>query len=319
MQTTNHIFLVKPLHFAYNVETALSNSFQNVLSGDQQSIQHKVDKEFDNLVQTLKASGVSVLVFDDTAQPVKPDAVFPNNWISLHRDGKAILYPMCAPNRRAERRQELLDALQEKFYVSEVIDFSHYENEGRYLEGTGSIVFDHQHKTAYACLSPRTDKELLLQVCQLLQYKPVYFYAYNAAGKEIYHTNVMMCVGEGFAIVCLESITAEAEREKIVNELTGSGRQIIDITYAQMNQFAGNMLQLQTTGKKDVLALSASAYNSLDAAQKKNIEKYVTLLPMVIPTIETIGGGSVRCMIAEIFLPLRQQVTDKEQHKIIES
>lgn len=319
MQTTNHIFLVKPAHFAYNEETALSNSFQNVLTDDQQNIQQKVDKEFDSLVQTLKASGVSVLVFDDTAQPVKPDAIFPNNWISLHRDGKAILYPMCAPNRRAERRQELLDALQENFYVSEVIDFSRYENEGRYLEGTGSIVFDHQNKTAYACLSPRTDKELLLQVCQLLQYQPVYFYAYDAAGKEIYHTNVMMCVGEDFAIVCLDSITAEAERKRVVEALGSSGHEIIDITYAQMNQFAGNMLQLQTTGNKNVLALSASAYNSLDAAQKKNIEKYVTLLPMAIPTIETIGGGSVRCMIAEIFLSRRQQATSKEQHKIMES
>ncbi|MBB1286167.1 amidinotransferase [Flavisolibacter sp. BT320] len=303
MQATQSIFLVRPANFVYNKETALSNTFQNALTEELSIIQEKVNSEFNGFVQTLQASDVLVLVFEDTAHPVKPDAVFPNNWVSLHENGKVVLYPMCAKNRRTERRNEILEAIGEKFCISEVIDLSGYEKEGCFLEGTGSIVFDHQNKTAYACLSPRTDKELFLHVCLLLQYHPIYFYALDPEGKEIYHTNVMMCVADRFCVICLESITNDVERTMVIDSLTNSGHEIVDISYEQMKNFAGNMLELRTSHDKNVLAMSANAYNSLYAAQKDRLEKYVKLLPLQVQTIETIGGGSVRCMIAEIFLP----------------
>jgi len=311
MQTTQNIFLVRPANFVYNIETAISNSFQNILNHDEQTLKYKVNEEFDLFVQTLESNGISVLVFDDTEQPVKPDAVFPNNWISLHPDGRVILYPMCAANRRSERRQEILEGLQQMFNIREIVDLSFYEKESRFLEGTGSIVFDHQNKIGYACLSPRTDKELFLQVCELLQYKPIYFFAFDKYGKEIYHTNVMMCIAEKFCVICLESITDETERKKVIESLTASGHQLIEISYSQMKNFAGNMLQLKTRNGKNVLALSASAYKVLDAAQKSVLEKYVSLMPLSVQTIEAVGGGSVRCMIAENFLP------EKEKNMVI--
>ena len=302
MQTTNSVFLVRPANFGFNVETAVSNVFQNKMSEKEEVIQSKVLKEFDVFTSTLRSKGVNVFVFDDTPTPVKPDAIFPNNWISLHSNGKVILYPMCTPNRRIERRQDIIDSLAKKFNIAEVIDLSGSEADNKCMEGTGSIVFDHTNRIAYACLSPRTDKDVFLKVCSILQYKPVYFYSRDKSGKEIYHTNVVMCIGKGFAVICLESITDKKERENVVEMLSGTGNQIIDISFEQMVSFAGNMLATRSNDGKELLVMSQTSYDSLTKNQRETLEKYCELVPLSINTIETIGGGSARCMIAEIFL-----------------
>lgn len=303
MQSTNHVFLIRPANFNYNHETAESNSFQNKTQTESSEINQKAIAEFNELITKLRLKGVDVNAFDDTLEPVKPDAIFPNNWISLHADGTVVLYPMCAPNRRLERRTDIIESLRKKFKVTKVIDLSDDENENRFLEGTGSIVFDHQNKIAYACLSPRTDKELLIELCSELNYKPVYFHSFDKEGKEIYHTNVMMCVGDKFVVICLESISIADERKSVVENFNNTHHEIIDISLNQMNHFAGNMLLLKTESGNPILAMSQSAFDSLNNDQRKQIEKYCELFPLSIPTIETIGGGSVRCMIAEIFLP----------------
>ena len=303
MQIAKNILLVRPSNFVFNSETAVSNAFQKEVKESEEAIKQKVLKEFEKFVITLKSKGVNVFVFDDTQYPEKPDAVFPNNWASFHSDGTVILYPMFAPNRRHERRQDIIDSLKKNFKITHTLDLSAYESENRYLEGTGSIVFDRQNKIAYACLSPRTDKELFNEVCDYLHYKPVCFRAHDKDGKEIYHTNVMMCIGEKFSVICLDSISDKQERELVFESLTNAGHQIIDITFEQMNNFAGNMLAIQTNDNKSILVLSQSSFDSLTTAQKNKIEKYCELVPLSIKTIETIGGGSARCMIAELFLP----------------
>ncbi len=305
MQTTNHILLVKPYHFSFNTETAGSNAFQNVINDKEELIKQNVLTEFENFSATLKSKGVDVTVINDTPLPPKPDAVFPNNWASFHADGTVVLYPMFAPNRRHERRNDIIESLKKQFHVTSVLDLSVHEKENRFLEGTGSIVFDHQHKIAYACLSPRTDKALFIETCNKLKYKPVYFLAHDQQGKQIYHTNVMMCVAAKFAVVCLDCITDKREKETVLQSFTDTGHELIDITFEQMNKFAGNMLELQTNTGKGILALSESAYDSLTPVQKKQIEQYCELTPLSIKTIETIGGGSARCMIAEVFLQPR--------------
>jgi len=307
MQTTKNILLIRPSNFIFNPETAASNTFQNEVKESRDTIMKKVFNEFEEFAAMLKSRGVNVFVFDDTQYPEKPDAVFPNNWVSFHSDGTVILYPMFAPNRRHERRQDIIDSLKKDFQVTNLLDLSAYEKENRFLEGTGSIVFDHQNKMAYACLSPRTDKELFDKVCDYLRYKPVCFHAHDKGGKEIYHTNVMMCIGENFSVICLDSISDKKERELVFESLANTRHQIIDITFEQMNNFAGNMLAIQFNDNKGILALSQSSFNSLTAAQKNEIEKYCELVPLSIKTIETIGGGSARCMIAEVFLKPIQQ------------
>jgi hypothetical protein len=302
MQTTNHILLVKPQHFSFNKETAGSNAFQNISNDKDELIKQNVLKEFDNFSRTLSSKGVHVTVVNDTPLPQKPDAVFPNNWASFHADGTVILYPMYAPNRRHERRQDIIDTLKKNFEITNVLDLSIYEKENQFLEGTGSIVFDHEHKIAYACLSPRTDKALFIRTCEFLNYQPVYFFAHDQQGKQIYHTNVMMCVAEKFAVVCCDCITNREERELVMKSLKDTGHELVDISFEQMNKFAGNMLELKSNTGKGILAMSKSAYDSLTATQKKQIEEYCELTPLSITTIETIGGGSARCMIAEVFL-----------------
>lgn len=302
MQNTNHILLVKPAHFTFNKETAGSNAFQNVLNEKEESIKQKVLLEFENFASTLRSKGVQVTVVEDTPTPVKPDAVFPNNWASFHEDGTIVLYPMFAPNRRLERRQDIIDLLKKDFIVTSVIDLSRFESENKFLEGTGSIVFDHLHKTAYACLSPRTDKDLFIATCRQLNYKPVYFIADDAQGKQIYHTNVMMCIAEKFAVICLASITDKKEKEAVIKALTDSGHELVDISFEQMNKFAGNMLEIKSKDGKKMLAMSKSAHDSLTPDQREQIEKSCELLPLPIHTIETIGGGSARCMMAEVYL-----------------
>lgn len=306
MHTTPNILLVRPANFTFNSETAESNAFQkNVAIIDADSIHLKAIEEFDTMVKLLNANEINTFVFNDTPLPRKPDAVFPNNWVSFHADGTIVLYPMWAANRQTERRMDIIESLQNYFSVNKIIDLSHYEQENKFLEGTGSIIFDHIHKIAYACLSCRTHKHLLEQLCETIGYTPFCFYAYDSTGKEIYHTNVMLCIGKQFAIVCKESITDKKEQDALVMSLESTKHELIDISIEQMNNFAGNMLEVRSKTGKAILVLSETADISLTEIQKKKLNQYVDLLPCSIKTIETIGGGSARCMMAEIFLPLK--------------
>lgn len=306
MQLTSQILMVRPAAFSFNEETAVSNTFQNKISIDDETLLRNVTTEFDAFVQTLKDNDVEVIVVEDTAYPKKPDAIFPNNWVSFHESGTVVFYPMHAPNRRAEKRMDIIDSLRDQFEISEIIDYSFYENENRFLEGTGSVCFDHDNKIAYAALSPRTDKNLLEKVCQKLGYTPLPFYAHDRSGTEIYHTNVMMCMGEGFAVICAESITDSSENEAVREQLTKNGHEIIDISFDQMMAFAGNMLHVKNTKNDSMLILSQTAYHSLTPNQIEKLENYTKLVPVNIHTIESIAGGSARCMLAEIFLPKRK-------------
>lgn len=303
MHSSNTIFLIRPANFGYNHETAISNAFQNKIAEDSEITTQKAIQEFDAMAKKLSDRGVKVLVLEDSKYPIKPDAIFPNNWGSFHSDGTVVLYPMLAKNRRDEKRKELIERIKNDFIITEIIDLSENENKGVFLEGTGSIIFDHNYKIAYACLSSRTNKNLFLETCKKLGYMPHFFHSYDKLGKEIYHTNVMMNIGNDYAVICLESITNETERLHIIESFKNSGKEIIDITFKQMNSFCGNMIELKTPNKKNILAMSQSAFTSLTNSQKSTLEKYCELFPLNVDTIEKIGGGSVRCMISEIFLP----------------
>jgi hypothetical protein len=305
VQSTSSILMIRPANFGFNPETALTNAFQQQSSASVLTIQEKAIEEFNNFVKVLGEKGIDVHVFDDTEDPIKPDAIFPNNWISMHRDGTVIIYPMCTPNRRLEKRKDIVEKLKETFQIRNVIDLSSLEEKNKFLEGTGSMVFDHVHRIAYACISPRTDKELFLEVCKNMNYEGVCFTSTDGSGKEIYHTNVMMCIGEGFALVCMESIQNDPEKALVKSKLNQSEIEPIDLSLEQINYFSGNMLGIQNKDGKRFLVCSHNAANALTVKQKNVITKYCELLPVTISTIETIGGGSARCMIAEIFLPLR--------------
>ncbi|MFA6149706.1 MAG: arginine deiminase-related protein [Chitinophagaceae bacterium] len=302
-QNTGNIFMVRPANFGFNEQTALSNTFQQD-GAHISNVQQKAKQEFDSAVEKLRSAGINVWVIEDTDDSIRPDAVFPNNWISTHENGTIILYPMLTENRRKERRSDIVDTLRQNYFVSKILDFSNYENKHQFVEGTGSIVFDHTNRFAYACISPRTNKELLEEICSAINYKSITFRAVNQSGIEIYHTNVLMSIGEDFAIICLECIADEKERSNIKDSIEKSGKEIIEIRFDQMNSFAGNAISL-SSDQKNILALSQTAYNSLIPEQKIRLEQYCTLLPVRIPTIETIGGGSLRCMIAQNFLPVR--------------
>ncbi len=305
-QSTNHIFLVRPANFGFNTETAASNAFQKKLDLTPAEIKAKVWAEFDGYVNKLLSNGIDVKVIQDSEEPVKPDAIFPNNWGSFHADGTMVLYPMKAPNRRTEKSKEIICWLKDNYEITKLIDLSKYEQENKFLEGTGSIIFDHIHRIAYACLSPRTDQSVFIEICDQLGYKPSYFTSTDSNGQEIYHTNVMMCVSEKFSVICLESIRDEQEREAIIKSLEETGHEIIDITFDQVVHFAGNMLSVISNEGTEFLIMSNSAYHVLSLEQKEALENYAKLLPVDISTIESIGGGSVRCMISEIFLPVKK-------------
>lgn len=304
-QTSHSVFMVRPASFGANPETAASNAFQKQMDLAQTDIRDKAIVEFDAAVTTLRNAGVDVVVLADTAEPVKPDAVFPNNWFSTHTDGTLVLYPMHAPNRRLERRADLVDELKARFPVSRIIDLSHYELENRFLEGTGSIVFDHPNRKAYASLSVRTDAAVLDDLCRQLGYESVVFPAYDTNGHPVYHTNVLMCIGSGFAIVAAKAIPEGAARDRVLQSLINDGHEIVAIDQAQVSAFAGNAMALHTASGNQVLALSATAYTALRPDQLATLKKYVLPLPIAIPTIETIGGGSVRCTIAQNFFASR--------------
>lgn len=303
MQTTNNILLIRPAKFSFNPQTAVSNTFQKKVGDSPDVINTKASEEFELFASTLKSKGINTFIFNDTEFPLKPDAIFPNNWVSFHNDGTVILYPMNATNRQAERRPDILEKLKETYSIKNIFDYSHYEKQNRFLEGTGSIIFDHNNKIAYACISPRTDTDIFLEVCAQLKYKAIYFYAHDENGKEIYHTNVMMCIAEKYVVICLDSIVNKHEKEFVIQSLLNTKHKIIDISFSQMENFAGNMLELKTKNGKSILVMSESAFNSLTTFQKEEINKYSEIVPLNVNTIERTGGGSARCMIAEIFLP----------------
>jgi hypothetical protein len=297
--------MVRPARFGCNAQTAESNAFQAkpaTLAG--QDLQSIALREFHGLAQALERAGVEVLIAPDSAQPPKPDAIFPNNWVSFHHDGTVALYPMLAPNRRLERRDEILQEVVRDggFRVSRTVDLTHCESEDKYLEGTGSVVLDRVHRIAYACSSLRTDLDVLGEFAQQLDYELMTFDAVDAGGTAIYHTNVLMAIGTGFAVVCSESIVGDAHRAAVLSKLRSTGHEIVDISLVQMAQFAANVLELAAPDGK-LIALSTTALGCLAPAQRRELESRATLIAAEIPTIERIGGGGVRCMLAEIHLP----------------
>jgi hypothetical protein len=303
MQTTDTVLMIEPAAFGFNAETAQNNYFQ--VNSENAETQTKALHEFNNFVEKLRSKGINVITVKDTLEPHTPDSIFPNNWISMHQDGTVVLYPMCAVNRRWERRNDILEILKRNFSVKEIIDFSAPENDGKFLEGTGSMIFDHDNKLAYGSVSLRLDEQLFREFCEKFGFEPVVFHSYQTANNErlpIYHTNVMMCVADQFVVICLDCIDDETERVNVVNAIVNSGKEIIEISESQMQRFAGNMLQLQNPEGKKFLVMSLSAYQSLTPEQILNIEKYSEIIYSDLETIETNGGGSARCMLAEVFL-----------------
>jgi len=301
MQTTNHVLMIRPVNFKFNEQTAGNNKFQ--VASTETNVHEQALKEFDSFVSMLRQNEVDVTVIEDTLQQETPDSIFPNNWVSFHEDGSVFLYPMFSENRRQERRNEILDGLKNRFEVNHVSDISFYEKQYAFLEGTGSMVLDRVNKIAYACLSVRTDEEVLNNFCMLTGYEPVTFQAVDATNFPIYHTNVMMCIGDRFAVICLDSIKYPEEKELVALSLINSGKEIIEISLEQMNRFAGNMLQIANRSGENLLVMSEQAYLSLNAEQIAKLEKYNRIIYAPIYTIEKNGGGSARCMLAEIHLP----------------
>lgn len=294
--------MIRPAAFGYNAETAANNVFQSQSKLSVKEVQQKAELEFDAFVEMLRKKSIEVIVVQDTAEPIKPDAVFPNNWFCTLQDGTLAVFPMYAPNRRIEKRDDMLQILAEQYETRDVEDWSEYEAESLFLEGTGSMIIDHEHKLIYACLSPRTNKAVLEKFAHAHGYRAVTFYSKDENGVEVYHTNVIMHLGETYAIICLESITNEIERITISQLLTATGHEIIPITLKQVHAYAGNMLQVKNTKGKKFTILSKQANKALTKEQKDILKIHTNLLPVDITTIETIGGGSVRCMMAEIFL-----------------
>jgi len=300
MQHTSHLLMIKPVKFDFNEETAINNSFQS-RSADE-AVQEKALQEFNTFIDILRNHGVDVTVIEDTPEPHTPDSVFPNNWISFHDNGSVFLHPMFALNRRLERKPHILAEIRKKFKVDQIIDLTGHEAHHAFLEGTGSMVLDRNNKIVYACISPRTDKEVLKEFCDKVGYRAVSFTAVDAAGRAIYHTNVMMCVADAFVVICLDSIKNNTEKETVVNCITRTGKQVIEISFDQMNHFAGNMLQVHNMDGKIFTVMSSQAYRSLTPQQVKQIEQSSSIIHSEISTIEMNGGGSARCMMAEIFL-----------------
>lgn len=302
MQSAATVLMVRPVGFGPNPQTRESNAFQSAAVVP--DAQRAALAEFDGLVAELRGAGVSVLALDDTAEPITPDALFPNNWFTTHADGTVVLYPMCAPNRRAERRIDVLERLRDSGFVcSRLVDLSAHELEGRFLEGTGSLVLDRVGRIAFACLSPRTDLTLLELWCEELGYSCFAFEARDAAGRDIYHTNVMLAVGGRWAVVCASAV-ADAERARqLLDALAEGGRTVVQIDMDQMAGFAGNILELRDSAGGAVIAMSAQAHDALRPAQLRELGRHARIVAVPVPTIEAVGGGSVRCMLAELFLP----------------
>lgn len=307
-QITNTILMIRPVAFRMNEQTAVNNYYQKALEGVMPStVNAKAQTEFDAFVEELRRVGVNVIVVEDTINPDTPDSIFPNNWISFHENGDVALYPMFAENRRLERREDILDVLEEKgFVINDIVDYTSAEEDEIYLEGTGSMILDRQNGRAYCALSPRADEELFIEFCEDFDLDPVIFEAYQTVDGQrelIYHTNVMMCVGETFAILCADSIDDKKERAMVISKLKDDGKEIIEITEEQVNSFAGNMLQVEGNEGVRYLVMSRSAKDALKEDQIKRIEKHNAILVAPLDVIEVCGGGSARCMMAEVFLP----------------
>jgi len=297
-QTASRVLMVRPCSFGFNVQTATNNAFQR--RGFEAGAQEAALREFNSFVALLRSHGVVVDVMEDTPEPHTPDSIFPNNWFSTHSDGTMVLYPMCAPNRRLERKQTVMDHLIGTFDIRNIYDLTPFESKGKFLEGTGSMVIDREAGIVYACRSPRTDEDVLKEFCQLFGWDYFLFDATDATGKAIYHTNVMMCVGTGLAVVCLESIRDASVRDELVRSL--GKRDIVDISLEQMGSFAGNMLEVRPDGeRRPLLVMSAAAKKSLRLEQLRLIESHCDIASPDISIIEANGGGSARCMLAEIF------------------
>jgi hypothetical protein len=303
MQTTSHILMIRPVKFGFNAETAVNNAFQ--VKNDEADVQDKAVKEFDAFVKLLRENGVDVTVVEDTVEPHTPDSIFPNNWISFHDDSTVLLYPMYAENRRKERKQHVIDKVSEEFSIDRTIDLSLYEKENIFLEGTGSMVLDRDNKVAYACLSPRTSEKVLQDFCEQTGYIPVLFHAVDGNGQPIYHTNVMMCVADKYVVICFDSIQDDEEKIKVINAILQTGKEIIDISIDQMNHFAGNMLQVENGQREKLLVMSTQAYQSLTDKERQKLGSFNRILHSSLETIEANGGGSARCMMAEVHLPRR--------------
>ena len=307
-QITNTVLMIRPVQFRMNEQTAVNNFYQknseNILP---ETVNAMATQEFDSMVEKLRKANIQVIVVQDTKEFDTPDSIFPNNWISFHKNGTIGLYPMFAKNRRLERKESILEAVEaEGFVIDTVVDYTEAETDGVYLEGTGSILLDRENQKAYCALSARADEELFIEFCEDFEYTPVVFSAYqtvNDKRKLIYHTNVMMCLGTTFAVVCLASIDDKKERKNLLKHLHEDGKKIIEISEDQVNNFAGNMLQLQGTDNRSYLVMSQSALDSLRPSQVQMLEEHATLLSSPLNTIEACGGGSARCMMAEVFLP----------------
>ena len=306
-QTTNTILMVRPINFRKNEQTAVNNFFQEDIDIQNTEINKKAQEEFDGFVFKLKSFGVNVVVVSDTEESDTPDSIFPNNWISFHADGTVGLYPMFAENRRLERRDDILTELEKsEFIIENIVDYTSAEDEGLFLEGTGSIILDRVNNKAYCALSDRADENLFIEFCEDFEYTPIVFVANQTVKGDravIYHTNVMMCLAETFAVICLDSIDNKSEKKNVLKHLKEDGKQVIDITEAQMHSFAGNMLQVRGEKNEQFLVMSKAAHESLTQSQLAKINNHCKIISSSLETIETCGGGSARCMMAEVFLP----------------
>ena len=305
-QATNSILMIRPINFGYNEETAQDNHYQ-IKELPHKNVNERAQKEFDNMVKNLRQNGVSVHVFQDDENEYTPDSIFPNNWVSFHENGDVGLYPMCAENRRMERRPEVLNFLEnEGFTISNIVDYSSAESENKFLEGTGSMILDRENRLAYCSISNRSNEDLFIEFCEDFEFTPIIFNSFQTVGNKrlpIYHTNVMMCVATDYVIVCLDSIDDKKQRKNVSSFIKDSGKKLIEISENQVESFAGNMLELVNDKGESILVMSKSAEDSLNENQKNIITKYSRIISSDINTIETCGGGSTRCMMAEIFLP----------------
>lgn len=300
MQTTSHILMIRPRRFDFNAQTAVNNAFQ--AQSTDMDIQQKAIKEFDDFVVVLKNNGIDVIVAEDTPEPHTPDSIFPNNWISFHSDGTLLLYPMYALNRRAERKEHVLERIAAQFDIRKKIDLSNFEQQNLFLEGTGSMVLDRENRIAYACLSPRTNEKVLDEFCKQMNYTGFVFDAVDDKDQPIYHTNVMMCVADKYVVICLDSIKNPEQRENLETVIEKSDKAIVPISLRQMNDFAGNMLQVENNRGEKLLVMSTRAFESLADEQVKVLSRFNRIIHAPLTTIETNGGGSARCMMAEIHL-----------------
>lgn len=299
MQAAKRVLMVRPARFAYNEQTANNNFFQE--KGEISNLNEKALAEFDNFVKVLRDNKIEVIVVQDTESPYTPDSIFPNNWFSTHQTGELVLYSMFAENRRAERKQDVLEAIRKHFAADKTIDLTFWEKENKFLEGTGSIILDHSNKIAYACRSLRTDENVFIEFCRLMKFKPLLFNSFDENNKPIYHTNVMLSIGENFAVVCAESISDENERKSVLDSLHQSKKEIIEISMEQMNNFGANVLEVNSIDNESCLIMSESAKNAFTADQKNVIKRYSKIISSPLQSIEQAGGGSARCMLAEIF------------------